>query len=217
MKEASVLEEKEQDIQKPKRKEIKPDSKSEYESKIKIEPKKKETKSKKSENSPPAQLKREPTKVEFKKEPTTIEFKKEQTPIELKKEPSKIDLKKESSKVEFKKEPTSIELKKSTPLPGNIEYAVKVIKGAGAFGAPISFVLEGEGGSTNTLDLNSKNSSISEINKIDEFKIDGKDVGKVLKMNLSYEGKGKIYNISKYKLIFFYEIFFSRTRKCLVP
>lgn len=189
MKEASVLEEKEQDNQKPKRKEIKPDSKSEYESKIKIEPKKKETKSKKSkksENSPPAQLKREPTKVEFKKEPTTIEFKKEQTPIELKKEPSKI---------EFKKEPTSIELRKPSPLPGNIEYAVKVIKGAGAFGAPISFVLVGEEGSTNTLDLNSKNSSISEINKIDEFKIDGKDVGKVLKMNLSYEGKGKIYNI----------------------
>ena len=113
----------------------------------------------------------------------------------MKKEPSKIELNKESPKVEFKKEPTSIELRKPSPLPGNIEYAVKVIKGAGAFGAPISFVLVGEEGSTNTLDLNSKNSSISEINKIDEFKIDGKDVGKVLKMNLSYEGKGKIYNI----------------------
>lgn len=52
-------------------------------------------------------------------------------------------------------------------------------KGAGAFGAPIKVILTGEKGSTEVIDLAAKSEHMIEINKVDEFKINEKDIGKV--------------------------------------
>lgn len=198
LKEASNLDEAEinDNTYKPKRPEIKYDPKTEYETKSKTnKPKQEAKKQVKKEQIQEVVVKREASMV--KKEPTKIDLKRESTKIVVSREPTKIDLNKEPTKNTFSRETTKIQLSKenskiitiektvvpaSTPElidDGLIEYEINVRKGAGAFGAPISFTLIGDKGTTEVMRFASESGKSLEINKLDEFKMREKDIGKV--------------------------------------